>query len=137
MIDRWKGTVVAVLAALLVWSGSATASENADIVITVSDTGIGMSAEEVERLFGEFVRIRNAKTANILGSGLGLSIVKKLAQLYGGEATVESTPDVGTKFTVRLRDQEPNVVAEEGNVGAVANPAWQATDTAISRTACE
>ena len=39
----------------------------------------------VKRLFGEFVRIRNEKTHNILGSGLGLSIVKKLALLYGGD----------------------------------------------------
>jgi signal transduction histidine kinase len=72
--------------------------------LTVADTGIGMTAEEAGKLFGEFIRIRNAKTADILGSGLGLSIVKKLAELYDGEARVESQPDVGTTFTVVLRD---------------------------------
>ena len=72
------------------------------LVLTVSDTGIGMTHEEAEKLFNDFVRIKNDKTRNILGSGLGLSIVKKLAQLYGGEATVTSQPDVGSTFTVTL-----------------------------------
>ena len=54
------------------------------ITITCADTGIGMSAEEVDKLFGEFVRIKNNKTKNILGSGLGLSILKKLITLYKG-----------------------------------------------------
>ncbi|MBM3318094.1 MAG: response regulator [Candidatus Eisenbacteria bacterium] len=70
--------------------------------ISVQDTGIGMSPEEVSRLFGEFTRIRNEKTKNILGSGLGLSIVKRLAYLYGGEVAVDSAPDEGSTFTVRL-----------------------------------
>ncbi len=70
--------------------------------ITVSDTGIGMSEEEVQRLFGEFVRIRNEKTSHILGSGLGLSIIKKLALLYGGDVMVKSQSDVGSTFTVTL-----------------------------------
>lgn len=72
------------------------------VSIRVTDTGIGMTADEVARLFGEFVRIKNEKTNHILGSGLGLSIVKKLAQLYGGEVRVESEPDAGSAFTVLL-----------------------------------
>jgi two-component system, sensor histidine kinase and response regulator len=70
--------------------------------VAVADTGIGMTAKETERLFGEFVRIKNQKTRNISGSGLGLSILKRLATLYGGEVTVASTPDVGTTFTATL-----------------------------------
>ncbi len=77
-------------------------TEEDRLVLTVADTGIGMTPEESERLFNDFVRIKNDKTRNILGSGLGLSIVKKLAQLYGGEATVTSQPDVGSTFTVTL-----------------------------------
>ena len=72
------------------------------IVISVSDTGIGMSSEDVARLFTEFVRIKNDKTRNIMGSGLGLSIVRKLASLYGGSASVTSQPDVGSTFVVTL-----------------------------------
>lgn len=76
--------------------------EPGQVVISVADTGIGMTAEEVGRLFQEFVRIKNEKTKEITGTGLGLSILKKLVETYGGKVTVESTPDVGTKFTVNL-----------------------------------
>jgi two-component system, sensor histidine kinase and response regulator len=76
--------------------------------ITCRDTGIGMTETETQQLFREFVRIKNAKTKNILGSGLGLSTVKKLAtEFYGGDARVESTPDVGSTFIVTLRRQPP------------------------------
>ena len=78
-------------------------TERETLIVEVADTGIGMSAEEMARLFGEFVRIKNAKTRDILGTGLGLSIVKKLAQLYGGDVAVTSEPDIGSTFTVRLR----------------------------------
>lgn len=71
--------------------------------IKVVDTGIGMSAEEVEKLFGEFVRIKNKKTRNILGSGLGLSILKRISELYEGDIHVESEPDRGSTFLVRLK----------------------------------
>ena len=74
----------------------------AGVTMVVKDTGIGMTKEETAKLFGEFVRIKNAKTRNILGSGLGLSILRKLATLYGGDVTVVSQPDVGTTFTVHL-----------------------------------
>lgn len=70
--------------------------------IAVSDTGIGLTPEEAGKLFQDFVRIKNVKTRNILGSGLGLSIVRKLALLNGGDVSVESTPDVGSTFTVEL-----------------------------------
>jgi len=71
--------------------------------LTVVDTGIGLSQADAERLFQDFVRIKNDKTRNILGSGLGLSIVKKLATLYGGDASVQSQEGVGSTFTVTLR----------------------------------
>lgn len=71
--------------------------------VSVHDTGIGMTAEEMARLFGEFSRIKNEKTRNILGSGLGLSILKRLAGLYGGKVEVESVPDHGSTFTVTLK----------------------------------
>ena len=73
-----------------------------DLSIAVSDTGIGMTKEETERLFHDFVRIKNQKTRAIPGSGLGLSIVKKIAQTYGGSVAVASEPDVGSTFSVTL-----------------------------------
>ncbi len=77
------------------------------VVVTVADTGIGMTGEETARLFGEFVRIKNEKTAHIDGSGLGLSIVKKLTQLYGGEVKIASAPGANTTVTVVLDAGSP------------------------------
>lgn len=81
--------------------------EGERIRISVADTGIGLTEEEAGRLFKEFVRIKNEKTRNILGSGLGLTIVKRIASLYNGNVTVKSQPDVGSTFTVML---DANVV---------------------------
>jgi signal transduction histidine kinase len=83
--------------------------ENDTVKIAVSDTGIGMTAEESALLFKEFTRIKNEKTRNIDGSGLGLSIVKKIATIYRGDVTVASQPNVGSTFNVRLRsvDNQP------------------------------
>lgn len=77
-------------------------SDGKQVIITVRDTGIGMNEEEISTLFREFVRIKNVKTRDITGSGLGLSIVKKIADLYGGRIDVKSTPDKGSEFTVYL-----------------------------------
>lgn len=76
--------------------------ESKSTKIIVEDTGIGMTKEDMEKLFQEFVRIRNSKTKNVTGSGLGLSIAKKMVELNGGTIEVESTPDVGSKFIVSL-----------------------------------
>lgn len=70
--------------------------------VEIEDTGIGISEEDQKLLFNEFVRIKNAKTKNITGSGLGLSIAKKMIELYNGTIEVQSKPDVGTKFIVRM-----------------------------------
>lgn len=72
------------------------------VTIAVADTGIGLSADNVHRLFGEFVRVRSSETAHIDGSGLGLSIVRKLAELHGGGVSVTSEPGLGSTFSVRL-----------------------------------
>lgn len=75
---------------------------NGSVVITVEDTGIGMTQEEAGMLFQDFVRIKNQKTKHITGSGLGLSIAKKMVELYNGTITVESEPDKGTTFRVEI-----------------------------------
>ena len=74
------------------------------VVIAVSDTGIGLKPEEAAKLFNEFVRIKNEQTVKVLGSGLGLSTVRKIANMYDGEATVTSEPGTGSTFTVALSD---------------------------------
>jgi signal transduction histidine kinase len=77
------------------------------ILITVKDTGIGMTDLERGKLFQDFVRIKNEKTRNIAGSGLGLSIVKKLTENYKGTITVSSIPDQGSTFIVTLPNEKP------------------------------
>jgi two-component system, sensor histidine kinase and response regulator len=90
--------------------GTVTVSvtESGDVVkIEVEDTGIGMTPEECKRLFNDFSRIKNEKTRHILGSGLGLSTLKKLVTLYGGDIVAKSQPDVGSTFTVKLHRVVP------------------------------
>lgn len=78
--------------------------ENGSIIISVVDTGIGMNPEDKEKLFKDFVRIKTDKTKNISGSGLGLSIVKKIANLYGAKIEVDSKPGEGSVFTVVINN---------------------------------
>ncbi len=88
--------------------------DNDWITVAVRDTGIGLTPEEKDKLFKDFARIKNEKTRDIEGSGLGLSIVKKIAQLYKGRARVDSTPDVGSTFSVTLyRHIEPEESTDE------------------------
>jgi two-component system sensor histidine kinase/response regulator len=84
-------------------------SSDTEVIIVFTDSGIGILPEDFENLFTEFVRIKNEKTKNISGSGLGLSIVKKVIELYKGTIKVESTPDVGSVFTVRLPKKLINI----------------------------
>jgi signal transduction histidine kinase len=84
-------------------------STESEVIMIISDTGIGITRNDTENLFTEFVRIKNEKTRNISGSGLGLSIVKKVVQLYFGTINVESTPDIGSVFTIRLPKKQINI----------------------------
>ncbi len=77
-------------------------SDHEKLIIIVEDTGIGMNEEEMNGLFQEFVRIKNSKTKNISGSGLGLSIVRKIVEEYNGKVNVESKSDKGSKFTISM-----------------------------------
>lgn len=72
------------------------------VIIEVEDSGIGMSESERSLVFKEFTRIKTRQTKNISGSGLGLSIMKKIIKLNKGKVKLESQPDIGTKFVVEL-----------------------------------
>jgi signal transduction histidine kinase/DNA-binding response OmpR family regulator len=70
--------------------------------LTVSDTGIGVSAEELPRIFERFHRIEGARSRTHEGSGIGLALVHELVRLHGGSITAASTPGKGSLFTVRV-----------------------------------
>ena len=103
--------------------------EGAALVFTVADTGIGMTEEQLGRLFQAFSQAEAATASKYGGTGLGLAISKMFCEMMGGTITVASTPGVGTSFTVRLprevaerRESEPpreRVPAVAGTAGTV------------------
>lgn len=76
--------------------------DGTDAVVTVADTGIGVPAVEMPRLFERFHRIENARARSTEGSGIGLALVKELIGLHGGSISVDSREGVGTTFVIRL-----------------------------------
>jgi signal transduction histidine kinase len=76
--------------------------DGAAVRISVADQGIGMSKDEVKRLFQKFYRTERAEKSGIQGTGIGLSIVKEIVTLHGGSIIVESAPEQGSTFTVTL-----------------------------------
>jgi signal transduction histidine kinase/CheY-like chemotaxis protein/HAMP domain-containing protein len=84
-----------------------TQAENETIKIDVSDTGIGMSPEQLERLFSDFSQADSSTTRKYGGTGLGLAISQRFCRMMGGDVTVESTPGEGSVFRVSLPREIP------------------------------
>jgi len=76
--------------------------DNRNVVIEVQDTGIGVSAEKLSKLFTEYFRADLSQSNPVEGDGLGLAFVKKLVELHHGVITVESKADSGSTFTISL-----------------------------------
>jgi len=91
------------------------AGENGEVtlVLIVSDTGHGMSKEQVDKLFDEYARFNTEANRMTEGTGLGMSITQNLIRLMNGEIHVESEPGKGSTFTVRL----PQGRTEAGELG--------------------
>jgi len=71
-----------------------------EVKLEISDTGMGITTEDINKIFNEFYRARNAKAAELRGTGLGLSIVKNLIKQYGGSIDVQSQIEKGTTVTI-------------------------------------
>ena len=77
------------------------------VEISVSDTGMGLKPQDMQRLFTPFTQIADRRTQGAEGTGLGLAMVKRLAELHGGAVAVTSEPERGSCFTVWLPWREP------------------------------
>ena len=77
-------------------------SENDQVKVEISDTGIGIPEEALPRIFNEFYRAKNAKTMEMEGTGLGLAIVKDVVEQHGGHISVKSAVGEGSTFYVTL-----------------------------------
>jgi two-component system phosphate regulon sensor histidine kinase PhoR len=82
------------------------ARESGEVRISVTDRGIGIPAEHIDRIFERFYRVDKARSRKAGGTGLGLSIVKHIAALHHGRVTVESAPGEGSTFTIVLPEQK-------------------------------
>lgn len=89
-------------------------------VVEVSDTGPGIPADELPRVFDRFFRGTNVGEARASGSGLGLAITRSIAEMHGGSIEVESAIGAGTRFRVHLPRNgppDPDAVPAEGDIG--------------------
>jgi signal transduction histidine kinase len=112
--NAFKHTFEGAIALTMRWRG-----EGAELSVT--DTGIGIAAEEIPHLFERFHRVKDARSRTIEGSGIGLALVQELTQLHGGEVRVESEQGRGSTFTVSVRAGRAHLPVDQ--VGDTPDPA--------------
>jgi PAS domain S-box-containing protein len=105
--DHWERILLNLLSNALKYTlkGQVAVRVRADeggAVVQVQDTGIGVAADELPRLFERFHRIEGVQARTHEGSGIGLALVQELMRLHHGSIEVDSQPGVGTRFTLRL-----------------------------------
>jgi cell cycle sensor histidine kinase DivJ len=105
--------------------GAVTVSAGVDgarLVIHIADTGVGIADDDLKRIGDPFFQAGTTYQRRHEGTGLGVSIVKSLVALHGGEVTVQSKVDEGTTFTVAL-PLTPPAVQPTSNIATLAPPA--------------
>ncbi|MGY6411240.1 MAG: ATP-binding protein [Alkalilacustris sp.] len=107
--------------------------EGPRLCLRVEDSGIGMTEEQLDRVFEEFEQADNSVTRRYGGTGLGLPIVRKLVDLIGGDVRVDSTPGQGTRVEVRLQVPPGKGVLPSGQAAPAIQPAGPAEVQAIRR----
>src|SRR6185312_8788787 len=89
------------------------AAHNDVVELSVADTGIGIAAADQTHLFERFHRIVGVQSRSHEGSGIGLALVAELAGVHGGTVAVESTPDEGSTFRVRIPGGTAHLPADQ------------------------
>jgi two-component system heavy metal sensor histidine kinase CusS len=105
LVQRAVGNLVSNALAHTPPGGAVVLGTNADfstIRIHVSDTGVGIPAEALPKVFDRFFRVDSSRSQGSGGTGLGLSIVQSIAQLHGGNVEISSQPGQGTRVTLRM-----------------------------------
>jgi two-component system heavy metal sensor histidine kinase CusS len=105
LLQRAVGNLVSNALAHTPLGGAVVLGTNADfstIRIEVSDTGVGIPAEALPRVFDRFFRVDSSRSQGSGGTGLGLAIVQSIAQLHGGKAEISSQPGQGTRVTLHM-----------------------------------
>ena len=121
--DMWEKVVLNLLSNALkfTFTGSirvAVKAGSGAAEVTVADTGIGVPADEMPRLFERFHRIENARSRSNEGSGIGLALVKELVELHGGTITAGSAVGRGTTFTILIPYGTKHLPADSVTTGA-------------------
>ncbi|MBR4719268.1 MAG: response regulator [Lachnospiraceae bacterium] len=101
--------------------------ENIELIVSISDTGIGIAEEDIPYLFDSFKRVNEIENASIQGTGLGLAITRELLHLMQGEINVKSTLGTGSSFMIVI----PQKVADRTPIGPLANP--KSANTAVHK----
>ena len=97
---------------------SATADE---VTVTVTDTGVGISADMLDAVFGMFTQVDDPRDSGSSGLGIGLTLVRSMVELHGGTVTAESDgPGAGSRFRVRLPRRQPTTAEPQGTASTPA-----------------
>jgi signal transduction histidine kinase len=104
-------------------------AEVGGLVVAVEDKGIGIPAADVDRLFERY--FRGSNVSGIVGTGVGLDLVKMVVDLHGGSVTVDSEEGKGSRFTVRLPLKPPPQAGRPASSAVMATEEGSAANTAV------
>ena len=101
-------------------------AQNSEVILTISDTGVGIPKAKIGSIFDTFEQVEASRSTERRGTGLGLAITKRLVEMMDGSIQVESVEGVGSRFTVNLKlpvTQEPTADEQQGEQITEIEPA--------------
>lgn len=117
-VEMWEGIVFNLLSNALKFTFEGEINlkleqQDGQVVLTVADTGVGIPAEELPKLFSRFHRIESTRSRTYEGSGIGLALAQELVKLHGGTISVASTVGEGTTFTIAIPTGKAHLPADQ------------------------